>query len=419
MKRALFGERDPAAALDVNYKKVDLWPGAIRVRDIPIYLGNEFHGRWQTVKSWLGLQNDHAKSRIASRMSTGILSFLESRLNCSFRLSNEVKRAFFIYFTPAHYRHSLKDNAELSQTVGLRPRGLCADELARFYGPGILKRIVAADLFPENACIRHGFEAICREVMERRNVRYWHRQAIRRIYLEAADGTSRAVAVVIEDLRSRESRCVPVDHLALSLGPTATYHYETPPRLADRIKDRLEIGLPVPYQTIATGLSAQVLFRITDAARREEIPFTGMKQTHFVEMGRTDTHVLMKLTCGGVIGLPVYSRSYGISALASLLRTITPEMGLQFEDVVCAWPCTRAVNASNNGQIARVADNCVVRFGEGGTGMSKMGTNAQTMLDLLGLDWPLPEQLAMPRALYSHTVLDRRRLVAMRLRQGS
>lgn len=415
VKRALIGEPDPAVALGANYKKVDLWPRAIRVRDIPIYLGNELHGRWQTLKACFRVRNDHVKSRVASKISTEILAVLERELDCSFRLSNEVKRAIFLYFTRSHFRHSLKDNAELAQSVGLRPQGLSAVELTRYYGAGILNKVMAADLFPENACIRHGFDAICCDVMERLGVGYLHRHSVRHVYVEGGKDGCNVVAVVTESPESATSQCHPVDYVALSLGPTATYHYGNEKGLFSKLADRMSVGLPVPYQTIATGISAQVLFRIVDFEKAKVIPFTGMKQTHFVEIGRTRSHLLMKLTCGGVVGIPVYSRSYGISALASLLRTITPEMGLQFEDVICAWPCTRAVNASNNGQIAYLTNNCVVRFGEGGTGMSKMGTNAQTMLDLLGVDWPLSMDTRMSRDLYKHTIVDRRSSLAKRL----
>jgi hypothetical protein len=141
----------------------------------------------------------------------------------------------------------------------------------------------------------------------------------------------RAAGIVCEDLLSGTITCLPVDYLGLSLGPTATFHYPKPSSAYYTIKDRLSIGLPVPYQTIATGLSAQVLSRIVDRSKTINLPFTGMKQTHFVEIGRTESHVLMKLTCGGVIGLPVHSRSYGISSLASLLRVIGPGTGLEFE----------------------------------------------------------------------------------------
>jgi hypothetical protein len=330
-------------------------------------------------------------------------------------LNRDARRAIFIYFTRQHFKHSKKDNFELESTVGLKPKGLSAEELQRFYGPGVLKTIVAADLFPENSLIRHGFDEVCRQVLEQRGSEYIHRHRIAEVYLRQKGSQPEAAGVVIESVETGERRCAPVDFLGLSLGPTATFHFAGSGKVRDWIEDKLKVGLPVPHQTIATGISAQVLFRITDPTKAIDIPLTGMKQTHFVEIGRTATHVLMKLTCGGVIGLPVYSRSYGISALASLLRTITPDMGLQFVDVVCAWPCTRAVNVSNNGQIARLADNFVVRFGEGGTGMSKMATNAQTMLDLMGLHWPLPDELRMQPDLYQHTILDRRGLVMKRL----
>ncbi len=417
LSRALFGEPDPSVALSMNYAKVDLWGRAVTLRDIPIFLQNELHGLLQALRRRFNIPDDHTKSRRASKMSTEILSFLERELGVSLRLDNRKKRAIFLYFTKKHFEHSLRDNAELRASVGLQPAALTAEELMGFYGATILERVVAADLFTENGCINHGFDEICRQAMAGHGVEYLHRRRIADIYFEDGSygGPCHAAGIVIEDVASGEKTCLPVDYLGLSLGPTATYHFDEALTFMDRLHDRFDFGLPVPYQTIATGISAQVLFRIVDQNLARCLPFSGMKQTHFVEMGRTSSHVLMKLTCGGVIGLPVYSRSYGISALASILRVLTPAMGLQFEDVVCAWPCSRGVNPSNNGQIVRLADNAVCRFGEGGTGMSKMGSNAQTMLDLLGLPWPAPPGLRMPDELFQHTVVDRRRRIARRL----
>jgi hypothetical protein len=329
-----------------------------------------------------------------------------------------MKRAVFLYFTERNYHLSREDNRELRTDVGLKPENLSTARLASFYGELLPARVYAGDLFPENACVRHGFDGVCREVLERLGARYLHRKRIKDIYFEASENDlvrSSVWGVSVEDVITGEVKCIPLDHIGLSLGPTATYHYVNDGAVGNRLKDFLGFGQPVPYQTIATGLSAQVLFRITDARKAAMLPFTGMKQTHFVEIGRTSSHVLVKLTCGGMIGLPVYSRSYGISALASLLRVITPSMGLQFEDVVCAWPCTRGVNPSNNGQAVRLAENAVCRFGEGGTGMSKMGANAQTLLDLAGVAWPLPMELRIGPELYAHTVLDNRKRIRERL----
>jgi hypothetical protein len=414
MSRAIFGEPNPDVALSVLYKKVDLWPRAISLRDIPIYLGNELHGIAQTLRGWFGLATEHTKSRLASKRSTAILTYLERELGCPFRLDNQKKRAIFLYFAQSHYRLSLRDNAELRRDVGLEPQALSREQLVDFYGGPILDRVVGADLFPENACIRHGFDAICRAEMEKLGIDYLHRRRIAEIYLDGG----RAAGVAIENVRTGEVECIAVDYLGLSLGPSATYHFAGARTMFDRLRGAFSIGLPVPYQTIATGLTAQILFRITDAERARQLPFTGMKQTHFVEIGRTATHVLVKLTCGGVIGLPVYSRSYGISALASILRVLTPDTGLRFEDVICAWPCARGINPSNNGQIVRLADNAVARFAEGGTGMSKMGSNAQTMLDLLELPWPAPTELRTPGELYEHTIIDRRGAIARRIHSG-
>jgi len=43
-----------------------------------------------------------------------------------------------------------------------------------------------------------------------------------------------------------------------------------------------------------------------------------------------------------------------------------------------------------------------------------MGSNAQTMLDLLALPWPAPPEFRMHADLYRHTIIDRRKAVAAR-----
>ena len=416
LKRAILGEKDASVALNLDYKKVDLWPGGVRLRDVPLYLHNEWHGLAQRLRKLLRLRTDHVKSRLASKVSTRILSEIERRLSIRLRLDQDGPRAVFLYLSRKNHDASLVDNRELAEDVGLAIEKLDAASLQRFYGPDILDRVVSGDLFLDNGCIRHGFDRVCMEAMERSGIECRHRQRLTCVYFDGDErGMPRATAVALENLRTGERTFLVLDHLCLSLGPTATFHYDRAKSMLSRLADRLRFDLPVPHQTIATGLSAQLLFRITDPDRVRNLPFTGMKQTHFVEVGRTSSHLVMKLTCGGVIGLPVYSRSYAISALASILSILTPDCGLAFEDVVCAWPCTRGVNGPNNGQIVRLGDNAVVRFGEGGTGMSKMGSNAQTMLDLTGMTWPISPEFRLDPSLYRHTILDRRRRVARRL----
>lgn len=413
LKRAILGEKDASVALDLDYKKVDLWPRGVRLRDLPVYLHNELHGLAQRLRSLLGLRTDHVKSRLASKVSTRILTEIERQLAIRLRLGQDSPRAVFLYLSRKNHDASLVDNRELAEDVGIAVEKLDAAGLQRFYGPGILERVVSGDLFLDNGCIRHGFDRVCMEAMQRHRVECRHRQRLTSVYFDRDEkGMPRAAAIALEDLQTGAHTYLALDHLCLSLGPTATFHYD---RVGSRLSDRLRFDLPVPHQTIATGLSAQLLFRITDPDKVGNLPFTGMKQTHFVEVGRTSSHLVMKLTCGGVIGLPVYSRSYAISALASILSILTPECGLTFEDVVCAWPCARGVNGPNNGQIVRLGDNAVVRFGEGGTGMSKMGSNAQTMLDLAGMTWPISPEFRLEPSLYRHTIIDRRRRVARRL----
>lgn len=419
LKRAIFGEKDPNAAIETGYHKVDIWPRGLHWRDVPIYIANEIHGRIQWLKFAFNFRNDHDKSRMASKISTNVLSHIEEVTEHRLRLDNQVQRAIFVYFTKKHHEHSLKDERILTRTIGITPKKLTKSEIVEFYGHGTAANIVSADIFYENSCIRHGFDRLCGDIIEELGGEFRNRTAIRKIFVDQDRPGSKfeVVGVEVEDLHARSTSFQPCSYLGLSLGPTATYHYGHAEALTSRLRDSLSWGLPVPYQTIATGFSAQLLFKITDHNRFRQLPFTGLKQTHFVEVGRSGDFIAIKLTSGGVIGQPVYSRSYAISAIANMLRILTPDTGLEFYDVICAWPCTRGVNGTNNGQVVRLADNAVARFGEGGTGMSKMGTNAQTIMDLVGISAVLPPDSTIPRALYQHTIIDNRRRIRCRLLQ--
>jgi hypothetical protein len=415
IKRALVGESDPSIALNTDYKKVDLWPKAVRFKDLPIYLINEWDTFVQTMRKRFGLQTSHDKSRIASKLSTEILSYLEDELNCQFRLKQDPSRAIFLYYTTEQHKEAKKENRRLTKRIGLYPEPLSAEQLVSLYGESTLKHIVAADVFHENSCLRHGFDQICKRVLTDAGGQYHEGMLIKKVYLDQ-DG-KRAVAILLEDLRNRETHFTPLSYLALSLGPSATYHFPAPQSLWEKLCDKFLLRQAVPHQTIASGLSCQLLFRINDPVKFKTLAHTGLKQAHFTEIGSDGKHIIIKLTSGGMIGLPVYSRSYGICALANLLRALGPDSGLTFIDVMSAYPCTRAINGTNNGELLLLADNFVLRYGEGGTGMSKMASNAQTFMQALKLEINLPKQLQIEKRLYQHTIKDRRKIVQQRLKQ--
>ncbi|MCX2978918.1 hypothetical protein [Candidatus Marimicrobium litorale] len=417
LRRAFFAERNPDAALHLNYRKVDLWPAGVHMRDLPIYVVNEVHGWTQKLRSLFGKMNEHDKSRLASKYSTKILDFIERDLGISLRLVKRPSRAFFLYLSETEHTRSIKERKVLSKFVQLLPEKVSEDTIRHFYGDGNLKNIVSADIFSENNCIDHGFDAICRKAMIKRDIRVLDRTIIKELFFSHSKGRSNCVGLRCQDIITKEVYFLPLSYLGLTLGPTATYEFSKANTPWEKLCDRIKIKQPVPHQTIATGCSAQILCRVDEQAGDwlEHLPHTGLKQTHIVEIARHGPYILFKLTAGGNIGLPWYSRSYGISALANFSRVWPPGCGIVFVDVICAWPGIRGVNASNNGQLVRLADNAVVRFGEGGTGMSKMGANAQTMLDMLDISHQLPENEMLPRTLYAHTVIDNRRPIRRRL----
>ncbi len=414
LKRAIWGERNPELALDTDYRKVDLWPKAIRLRDFPIYFYNEFHGLLQMLKRSLGMQTDHDKSRYASKVSTHVLSYIEEKTGTSLRLPYEISRALFVYFNKKQHDMSVDEAKLLAKSIEIYPRKLDRDEIANFYGSTTLKNVTSVDIFYENFCIKHGFDKVCRSIIEQLGKSYHERVRIKEIYLDgktASNSTTSAVAcgLTVENVLTSQTEFIPLDYLGLSLGQSATYRYTHSQRnWVNKLQDKFSLSQPVPYQTIATGFSGQILFKITNKDKFKILPYTGLKQTHFVEIGRSQDFILVRLTSGGNIGLPTYSRSYAISAISNMLRILTPDCGLEFYSVVSAYPCIRAVNATNNGEISKIADNFAVRFGEGGTGMSKMGSNAQVILDMVGLSHGLPSEMVIPLDIYKHTVIDNR-----------
>ncbi len=207
--RALRGEPDPAVALHYDYRKVDMWPRGVRLRDMPIYAGNEIHGWVQRLKAVFGLPTDHTKSRRASKISTQILDHIERQTGQSLRLDNQLKRAVFLYFTRKNYELSLHDNDDLRRTLVFNhkasPRLSFQPSMARRFRRGSMPPIC----FLKNACIRHGYDAVCARIMSDLGAQYHHRRRISRIYFEAGAtaASSRAVLYLQTCKAARRTAC--------------------------------------------------------------------------------------------------------------------------------------------------------------------------------------------------------------------
>ena len=399
IKRNLFTEKDATIALVPNYRKVDLWLKNLRLNDLPVYLGNVMHGFVQQLKRLFSLPNEHDFSRLAGQKSIRIIHWLTQKTGVQLTLKSQRQRALFAYFDYKSHAHSFKENQQLKNFPGLTSRKLDKAEVIHFYSKDACKYICSVDLFPDNDCFVHGFDQVIRNLCQDIGVQYLQNQRICEVFYHPQ--LQKVVAIQLHDQTNDTTQFLPITHLGLSLGPKVTYRYKNRQGFAKQ--------QPVPRQILATGVSCQVLFKITDHNRFSEFPFTGAQQTHFVEMAHNNDYVLVKLTGGGNIADTHYSRSYAINALANLLSVIQPDSGLAFFDVVCAWPCSRGINASNNGQLVRIADNSVIRFGEGGTGMTKMASNAQIMLDMLSLEHGLDNNMTTHWHEYKHTIIDYRK----------
>ena len=403
-KRNIFGEKNSNVALSVGYKSVDLWLNNVRYIDCKLFIKNIIHGLLQQFKKVLGIKNDHDKSRLASFQSSLILDYIEQKTAINLRLKSDENKAFFINVGTKAHQHALKENAYLKESIGLVSYQLSKQDLLYHYSSETGNNITSVDVFPSNGCIVHGFDKKIKAMSENTHFSYKENKQITGVCLKKG----KAVAVWVKDTKTANKQLIAITSLGLSLGPKAHYVYKNQTHNNSDNKQGVDGLSPIPHQTLATGVSCQILFKITDKEKFSSLPYTGLNQAHFVEMASNDNYVLVKLTGGGNIADKNYSRSYPINALADMLRVITPECGLTFYDVISAWPCSRGINATNNGQLVRLADNLVVRFGEGGTGMSKMASNAQIMIDMLGLQHGLDEKLLTTYDDYKHTIIDNR-----------
>jgi len=413
IKRMIFKEPEPNSALCPEYKKVDLWLKSLRLKDFVIYTQNTLHGWIQFFKKTIHIPTEHDKSRSASKVSSKILNYIETMTGIKLKLPSETARALIIHYNKNEHQHSIKENIYLFNTLKLKQKKLSQTEIEQFYSITTCKQVTSVDIFYDNNCIVHGFDNVVGNILNSLGSTYQKRVKVKEIFFDYNHPHPRAVAVLVKDMLSGTSNFIPVDFLGLSLGSKVNYTFRKKYINASLYKKNLsKYVLPVPYQTIATGFSGQILFEIIDKDKFDTLPHSGLKQTHFVEIGRSDTHLLVKLTAGGNIASYKYSRSYAINALANMLRVLTPDCGIQYVDTVCAWPCSRGINGSNNGVAVQLGDNFVVRYGEGGTGMSRMGSNAQVILDLIGISHELPEHSTLPFEDYSHTIIDKRKYVS-------
>ena len=413
IKRNIFGEKNIDVALSATYKKVDLWLKNVTVPDMLLFISNTVHALNQRAKLLLGIKNEHDKSRLASFKSSKILAFIETTTKIKLTLKSQINRALVINFDKDDHEHSDKENQYLSINLGLKSHQLSKEEIAHFYSEKACESLSSVVSFADNGCVSHGFDGLIEKIASNIGFTYQKNKQITEVCIKG----DKAVAIWLTDTITLEKELLPITSLGLSLGPKVKYRYKHSQGIKTPLINKyynlctqgVDATAPIGYQTLATGISCQILFKITDPKKFTEFPFTSLKQTHFVEIASNDDFVLVKLTGGGNIGTKYYSRSYGINALANMLRVITPESGLTFYDVVSAWPCSRGTNASNNGQLVRLSDNFVIRFAEGGTGMSKMASNAQIMLDMLGLDHGLDDALLTKKDDYAHTIIDHRK----------
>ncbi len=399
IKRNFFGEKECNVALKVSYKSVDLWLKNVTYLDCKLFLKNIAHGFVQQFKKALSIKNDHDKSRLASFQSSLVLDYIEQKTAINLRLKTNKNKAFFINVGKKAHQHAVKEQAYLKKSIGLASYQLSQKDLEYHYSSATANNITSVDVFPSNGCIVHGFDKKIKAMSENTPFSYEENKRITEVCLKKG----KAVAVWVEDSKSLNKELIAITSLGLSLGPKAHYVYKP-----NQNKQGVDSLGPIPHQTLATGVSCQILFKITDKEKFNSLPYTGLHQAHFVEMASNDNFVLVKLTGGGNIADQRYSRSYAINALADMLRVITPECGLTFYDVISAWPCSRGINATNNGQLVRLANNFVVRFAEGGTGMSKMASNAQIIIDMLGLQHGLNSKIVTPYEDYKHTIIDHR-----------
>lgn len=156
--------------------------------------------------------------------------------------------------------------------------------------------------------------------------------------------------------------------------------------IANKLYDNLGFYKPIRQNiTIATGVSVNAIFTLSDQMKqliKKYGSFGEINVTngHWTTIYMSSTHILVKMTGGGNTGNEMYKPSYFINLLANTKRIF----GDEFVGVLSAYGCCRAINFKNSTQYTKFANNGMITYGKGGTGMTKRHIESALILCHLG-----------------------------------
>ena len=364
---------------------------------------------------------DWVRNRTYSWYSIPVLRFLESEAKGlgvrstrtdkpSLLIGQEgdqsAPQALHVVFDEAGAHLTEEENKVLMHSNGIVSRKLSRDELAAAMG-GDTGAIHSAYVYPQDGRVSAEMNVILRDTVLAAGDNAWEEGLeVEKVFVDG----QKVRGVTLRSAATGERRYQPCTSVVLSLGYTAQYEMQRPPRLAQttalgHLRSLLSYlqwkagwRNPIGAITVAAGGSGYFLVR-------GKIPIIGTQNSHWTEVayhpGADVT--LAKLTGGGNIASEYIPVTYPLNNLEHIRRMF----GERFIDVLSIDSCPRSINPQNDVQFYQLASGLVVVAGLGGTGMTKSGANGALSVLLSHPELRAPDLIPGSPDLFSKVNLSR------------
>jgi hypothetical protein len=390
--RSLLGVT-PEETLESDFKKIDV-KFTLNPTKLAIYIGNELYWLYQVFKKLIGKLTEHDINRIESLLSQDALNVIEKELNIPLSGGMETalnnSTALHVAFNEKNAHEVQHENNEFKR-VGITSEKLTLDELDFFFGEN-KHAIHSVWRYPGDTHIKFDVHEINKNLSEKKGVKWIEGLEIDRILLtKNKNGDAKVVGIVTKNMEY--FYCT---KLHFTGGYKVDYKYDnnSPSRfkssflrnILNKIEDNLNFQKPLSNNmTIATGVSINALFKRSKNLDKliEKYGSTGeiaVTNGHWTMIAHNKEHIIMRITGGGNTGSEKYNPAYFLNSIANTRRIF----GDDLIGIISTYGCSRAINARNSTEFARIAEGAIVSYGKGGTGNTKRHSEAVISLMMLG-----------------------------------
>lgn len=385
-----------------TYKNVDFFLTKSFFRDLfKVYLSNEYYwAKNKIIEEVLGLVGDHTANRRLTRDSQRLWHWWQKRsgvtattplLGLYKEWGHTYGDAIKLAITKGGNETIKRQHREIRKT-GVEDRELTRQELDEMF-PG--KNIDYGWTSMGHGNFRATAISDTVNYIQKRGGHFHNNTQLNRIFFFKEGVNLRLAGLeIIQDYNgAKTKKFVPCGKAFITLGYKVEYGFEHSNKagpVANLINHALEaLGIQplVPYQTLATGVSSNIIVKKTKEVEKirqpnGNFPNLALGGANWTLIAENNEYMLLRITEGARLSDEHYSPEYFLHSIW-LSRKI---FGDAFVGILSTYGCPRAVNGMNTCRYVKVGEDLVITNGKGGSGVMKKDVEAMKSLGLIGLD---------------------------------